>query len=175
MDNIYLNTFLLKVLLETRTRLSFFDCLKVAAGAAFVRRLSAPTNPKNRLRLHPKSGGSGSSTLFSSIQEHRFQVSEMYQQPSMCEEFYVLQVKECFCFLTRGRAGWPKTAPSLLCVCVWCCCCRNITSSSWGRRAGWSSSVHSSLGDADCVALQDRSERTKSFEVFNCSVNGPGS
>ena len=47
------------------TRLTFFPCQKDAAGAALIKAAPALSygQIKNRLRLHPKSGGSGSATL----------------------------------------------------------------------------------------------------------------
>ena len=49
------------------TRLSFFACQKDAAGAGTALKKAAPAldsgQQKNRLRLHPKSGGFGSATL----------------------------------------------------------------------------------------------------------------
>ena len=53
------------------TRLSFFACQKDAAGAALKKAAPALGSGqiKNRLRLHPKSGGSGSATLALSLRE----------------------------------------------------------------------------------------------------------
>ena len=54
-------------MLDTRTRLLFFACLKDAARAAIKNAAPAPDSDlqKNWLRLQsrPKSGGSGSATL----------------------------------------------------------------------------------------------------------------
>ena len=67
LDHIYRNKVLLSLVLylSNNTRLSFFACQKDAAGAALKK--AAPNlgsgHIKNRLRLHPKSGGSGSATL----------------------------------------------------------------------------------------------------------------
>ena len=48
-----------------QTRLSFFACQKDAAGAALKKAAPAQGSgqQKNRLRLHPQSGGAGSATL----------------------------------------------------------------------------------------------------------------
>ena len=60
----YLPFLTLNVIFDTRTRISFFACLKDADRAALKNAAPAPGSDqqKNRIRLRPKSGGSSSSS-----------------------------------------------------------------------------------------------------------------